>query len=134
VTDVVLVDGDVVAGSFEQSVFHHGEDRPELPAVEEVGSTQWYEQLKMPVVACRFTVRGATGLELADDYEDDPVWGVEWRPAEGRLVFGGTDAVAVSCAAPNLEITASDRVVGHRRLRRWRLLNRVHSESPWQGD
>ena len=122
----------VVTGSFEQSVFHHGEERPQLPPVEEVGSTRWYQQLKVPVVACRFAVHGATALELDDDYGSQLVFGIEWKADTSRLEFdpGG---VAVTCASPNLEIEASDRVVGHRRVRRWRI-GGLNSSGPWQDD
>jgi hypothetical protein len=129
--DVELADG-VVTGSFEQSVFHHGVERPQLPAVEEVGSTRWYQQLKVPVVACGFTVREVTALDLASKYEDDLVFGVDWVEAGRRLVFDGAD-VAVLCARPNLEITATDRVVRHERVRRWRI-GTVESRGPWTDD
>jgi hypothetical protein len=126
----VLADG-IVTGSFEQSVFHHGEERPELPAVEEIGSTAWYQQLKVPVVECRFTVREVTALDLADDYKDDVVFGIEWMEAEGWLVFDS--GVAVTCAQPNLEITATDRVVSYMRRRRWRI-GGIETGGEWKDD
>jgi hypothetical protein len=122
----------VVTGSFEQSVFHHGEDRPELSPVEEIGSTNWYEQLKVPVVACTFKVREATGLELSDDYTQHPVFGVEWVEAARRLEFDD-NGVAVTCERPNLEIEATDHVVRYVRVRRWRIAG-LQTGGEWQDD
>jgi hypothetical protein len=119
----------VARGSFEQSVFHHGERRPQLPTVEAVGSTSLYEQLKVPVVACTFEVREASDLVME---APDLVWGVEWQ--EPELVFDTSKRIAVTCSHPNLSVTATDRVVGHRRLRRWRFLNIGDSERPWDDD
>jgi hypothetical protein len=127
----VLADG-VVTGSFEQSVFHQGEEPPELPSVEEIGSTAWYEQLKVPVVECSFTVREATTIEVADDYADYPIFWIKWVEAMRRLVFDH-DVVVVTCARPNLEITATDRVVRYERLRRWRI-GGLETGGEWKDD
>jgi hypothetical protein len=102
-----------------------------VPAAEEIGSTGLYQQLKVPVVACRFTVREVTALELSDDYEDDPVFGVEWVEAARQLDFDG--AIAITCKRPNLEIAATDRVVRYARLRRW-LGGRLLTGGQWQDD
>ena len=122
----------MVTGSFEQSVFHHGEDRPELPPVEEIGSTSWYQQLKVPIVACTFAVREATALEFRTDASQHPVFGVDWVEERSCLDFDH-GAVVVSCERPNLEIEASDRVVAHVRLRRWRI-GGIETSSEWQDD
>jgi hypothetical protein len=115
----VLADG-LVTGSFEQSVRYDGVERPELPMAEEVGSTAWYRQLKVPVVRCQFTVHEATALDLPDDYDDHPIFGIEWDRAARRLSFDGNGAT-VTCGQPNLEITATDFVARYVRLRQWRL-------------
>lgn len=126
--DVTLEDG-VVSGRFEQSVLDLDLDQPGLPAAEETGSTSWYQQFKVPVVACRFVVREATALDVDD--LDDPVFRVEWRPSEGQLVFDC--AVTVTSTYPNLEVIATDEVVGFARLKRWKILG-MESGGEWTDD
>jgi hypothetical protein len=125
----VRLEGGVVTGSFEQSVRHHGEERPELPAAEPAGETRWYRQLKVPVVACRFAVREATAIEEFEP--ENPSWDFWWREHDRRLVFD--NGLEIACAYPNLEIEATDRVVGYRRVRFWNILS-AESDSPWEDD
>jgi hypothetical protein len=128
----VTLAGDVVTGRFEQSVMFDGMPRPSLPAVEPAGGSAWYEQFKVPVVACSFVVREATALEFPTNTLE-MVWGVEWHTPERRLVFEADERFAVACAYPNLEVTASDRVVGYRRRRHWRILSMV-SDDRWEDE
>jgi hypothetical protein len=124
--DVQLADG-VVTGSFEQSLWDLDMQSPELPAIEEMGSTDWYQQYKVPVIECRFTIREASALEMDD--EIDIVFGLDWEPP--RLVFDG-GGIAVVCSHPNLELEPVNRVVGYRRLRQWR--GGLQSGSEWKDD
>jgi hypothetical protein len=110
----------VVTGSFEQSVRNFESD--DLPRPETVGPNE----LKVPVVRCRFAVREATSLEHGD--LADPAFSVVWRATGGRLVFD--NGLSIACARPNLEIEASDDVVGWRRVR----LGRWESDVPWEDD
>ena len=118
-----------MTGTFEQSVRHDGVDREELPASTAAEESRLYRALKVPVVACRFTVREATSLE-ADDLED-PATDMWWDGARRELVFD--NGIVIGCARPNLEIEATDRIVGWRKVKFWRIL-RAESDGPWEGD
>ena len=124
-----MLDDGVVTGSFEQSVLHDGNPRPRLPPAVEIGSTSWYQQFKVPVVACRLVVRQATALNVGD--QEDPVLDMWWSAPEDRLVFD--NGVTITCAHPNLEVIATDEVVSFRKLKRWKFLG-MESEGPWEDD
>jgi hypothetical protein len=118
-----------VTGTFEQSVRFDGVDREELPASSPAEETNWYRALKVPVVGCRFTVRGATALHVPD--LGDPVFDLSWRGAEHELRFD--TGVTIKCSHPNLEIEATDRIVAWRKVKFWRILG-AESEGPWEGE
>jgi hypothetical protein len=73
-----------------------------------------------------------TTLELPDSYDEHSVFGVGWDDRARRLSFDG-NGVAVTCARPNLEVTATDRVVRYERRRRWRI-GGLETGGPWQDD
>jgi hypothetical protein len=134
VPSVKLVGG-VVTAAFQQSVNPRGAEYPALPPVELARESRWYEQFKVPVVACRFTVREATALELESDYEHEAaiMRRVEWEGESGRLVFDCDCGLAVACREPNLEIEVTDRIVAWERLTRWRI-GGIETRGEWKDD
>jgi hypothetical protein len=134
VPSVRLADG-MVTGTFEQLVNPRGVEYAALPPVEPAGESRWYEQFKVPVVECRFTVREATALELDEEYEHEAaiMWRAEWQAESGRLVFDCDCGLDVACREPNLEIEVTDRIVAWQRLRRWRIGD-IETGGEWTDD
>jgi len=126
--DVQLEDG-VVTGRFEQDLWDLDMEWPGSPPIEEIGSTSWYQQLKVPIVECRFTVREATSLDVGAAM--NPAFDVEWDENERVLAFD--NGVAIVCSHPNLELEATDRVVGYERLKQWRV-GGLQTGGPWEGE
>ena len=113
---------------FEQAPDHDGvDDRPGFPPREHVRSTRWFDDYKRVVVACRMCVRQVEDLWVAPDHDGfvDDLW---YRSEHRALVLEG---IEIKVRAIDLTLVATDEVVGHQRLRLWRILG-AESVFPWK--